>query len=257
MLMGIDVGNTNITFGIFDGENLISSFRIMTTSLLTSDEIGVRIKTILDSKGFEGKISYTVISSVVPGIMDSLINGVRSYLNVEPLILKNEMDLGIKLDVDYPKDVGMDRIVDMVAAKTIYGYPCIVVDFGTATTYDLLDKNLSYIAGVTAPGIKTSLAGLVQKAAKLTNIEIEIPNSILAKNTMDSMKAGITFAQIGQTRYIISEMKKESGIDAKVIITGGLGAILKNHLNDIAIYDENLTLHGLRIIFDRIKNENS
>lgn len=254
MLLGIDVGNTNITFGIFDKDVLITDFRVMTNTSLTKDELGICIKSIINSKGYDVKLlKNIVISSVVPSIMDSLVNAIRDYLYVEPLVLKNDMDFGIKLEVDYPNEVGMDRIVDMVAAKEIYGSPLIVVDFGTATTYDLLNSKDEYMAGVTAPGVRTALLGLVSKAAKLTNVEIEFPSSILAKNTKDSMKAGITYAQVGQAKYIISEMKKESNIDAKVIITGGLGKVLQDKLSDIAIYDENLTLYGLNFIFNRLK----
>lgn len=256
MLMGIDVGNTNITFGIFDNHKLKTSFRMRTTSFLTSDEIGVKIKIILSSNGFENKISNIIISSVVPEIMNSLVEGVKNYLNINPIVLKNDMDFGINMDIDCPKEVGVDRIVDLVAAKSIYGYPCIVVDFGTATTYDLLDENSSFIAGVTSPGIKTALYGLIQKAAQLSNIEIKAPKSILAKNTADSINAGVVLGQIGQARYIISKLQEEANIKTKVVITGGLARLLKDDLSDIAIYDTDLTLYGLKIIFDRLNNEN-
>ncbi|MDO5695439.1 MAG: type III pantothenate kinase [Eubacteriales bacterium] len=257
MILGVDAGNTNITFGLMDRETIHCSFRITTTPYLTADELGVRILNILLSKGYTPEdITDIIVTSVVPSIMNSLIPGLKIYLKTVPTVLRNGEALGLPIETDHPNEVGMDRIVDMIAAVEIYGAPCIVVDFGTATTYDLVDADGRYVAGVTAPGIYTSLAGLVSKAAKLTNVEIVVPPTIMAKNTKDSMQAGVTYGQIGQARYIIEQLRRESGLDAKVVMTGGLGAVLADALEDIHVYDVDLTLKGLRIIHGRLRGEN-
>lgn len=260
MILGVDVGNTNMTFGLMSEDEIVVSFRITTRPDLTRDELGVRILNILVSKGYNPEdVTGIIVASVVPSIMTSLVPGLESYLKTKPIVLRNDMDLGLEIRTDYPNEVGMDRIVDMVAANEIYGYPSIVVDFGTATTYDLVDEDGAYCAGVTAPGIRTSLVGLVQKAAKLTNVEIEVPPTVLAKNTKDSMKTGVTYGQIGQAEYIIRKLREESGLDAKVIMTGGLGIILAPYLEDVHAYDVDLTLKGLQILYRRLtegKHEN-
>lgn len=257
MILGIDVGNTNITFGIFVNSKIINSFRITTNNYLTSDEIGVRMKNILIAKGFNVEnIEDIIVASVVPSIMDSLIPGCEEYLLKKPILLNNEMNFGIGLKTDYPNEIGIDRIVDMVAAKIEYGAPAIVIDYGTANTYDILDEENNYIAGLTTPGIRTSLNGLVSKAAKLTNIEIKAPKSILAKNTKDSMNAGLILGHVGQTKYIIEEMQKAINKKCKVVITGGLGNLIKDYFAQEAVYDEFLTLKGLMYIYERIQSSN-
>lgn len=257
MILGIDIGNTNITFGVFKNDVIDTSFRIMTNSYLTSDEIGVRVKTILTSKGYDIEdIEDIIISSVVPSIMNGVIDGCKYYLNKEPIVLSNDLDYGIGLKTDYPNEIGIDRIVDMVAAKYYYSIPAIVIDFGTANTYDIIDNNSDYIAGLTTPGIRTSLYGLVNKAAKLTNIELSKPKSIMAKNTKDSMNAGIIYGQVGQAKYIIDEFKSATGLDLNIVITGGLGELIKDYFIDVSIYDKDLTLKGLMVIYKRLKNEN-
>ena len=257
MVLGIDVGNTNITFGIFEKGDITNSFRITTNNYLTSDELGVRMKNILLAKGYKAEdIEDIIIASVVPSIMDSLVHGCEDYLLKKPIILNNSIDYGIGLKTDYPNEIGIDRIVDMVATKIEYGAPAIVIDYGTANTYDILDENNDYIAGLTTPGIRTSLNGLVSKAAKLTNIEITTPKSILAKNTKDSMNAGLIYGHVGQTKYIVDEMQRAIGVKCKVVLTGGLGNLIKDQLVNEAVYDELLTLKGLMYIYERLHSEN-
>lgn len=255
MILGIDVGNTNITFGVFNNDEIVTSFRITTNNYLTSDELGVRIKNILLSKGYvKEDIEDVIVASVVPSIMVSLLPGIRDYLDKEPIVITNDLDFGIGLKTDYPNEIGVDRIVDMVATKEEYGIPAIVIDFGTANTYDLIDDNGNYIAGLTAPGIRTSLDGLVNKAAKLTNIELKKPISILAKNTKDSMNAGLIYGQIGQLKYIVEELKRAVKFEPKVILTGGLGLLIKDFVEDTVYYDDKLLLKGLYFIYKRLKS---
>jgi type III pantothenate kinase len=255
MLLVIDVGNTNITLGIFSKEELIGTFRLTTKTPRTSDEYGIDICNLLEHRNFSTKdIEDVIIASVVPDIMHSLNNSIIRYFNIKPIVVGPGIKTGIRLAMDNPKEVGADRIVDAVGAFELYGGPVIIVDFGTATTYDLVTKEGAFTAGVTAPGISTSAKALWQEAAKLPKIEIKKPASILAKETISSMQAGIVFGYIGQTEYIITKMKEESGIeDIKVVATGGLGTIIAEETKLIDIYDPMLTLKGLQCIFNRCK----
>ncbi|MBA4686653.1 MAG: type III pantothenate kinase [Candidatus Galacturonibacter soehngenii] len=258
MLLVIDVGNTNVTLGIFSKEELIGKFRLTTKMPRTSDEFGIDICTLLEHRNFSIKdIDDVIIASVVPDMMYSLTSSIIKYFDITPIIVGPGIKTGIRLTMDNPKEVGADRIVDAVAAYELYGGPVIIVDFGTATTYDLITKDGSFGAGVTSPGISTSVKALWQEAAKLPKIEIKKPASILARETVSSMQAGIVYGYIGQTEYIIRKMKEESKIEnIKVIATGGLGKIIAEETDMIDVYDPNLTLKGLQCIYNRCKKVN-
>lgn len=253
MLLTIDVGNTNITIGVFDDVKLLATMRITTKMPRTADEYGVIIKELMLLNGIDpDKINATIISSVVPGVMYSLKRSIVKYLHMEPLIVGPGMKTGIKIMTENPSQIGADRIVDAAGAYYKYGGPVLVLDFGTATTYDLVDANGCFITGITAPGIRTSAKALWQDAAKLPEIEIKKPDSIMAKETISSMQAGLIYGQIGQTEYIIKQVLKESGIDGiKVVATGGLGQIIAAETDSIDIYDMDLTLEGMRFIYER------
>ncbi len=253
MLLAIDVGNTNITFGSFRGEKLECTFRMMTKQPRTSDEYGILILDMLRHHGMEPKETEgVIITSVVPNIMHSLVGGVERYLGKTPMIVGPGLKTGIKIVTENPKQIGSDRIVDAVGAYEKYGGPVLVLDYGTATTYDLVNEKGEFMAGITAPGIRISAAALWEGTAKLPEIEIEKPVSILAQNTVTSMQAGLVYGQIGQTEYIISQVKKESGFDdLKVVATGGLGRLMSEECPGINIYDRDLTLEGLRFIYQR------
>ena len=255
MLLVVDVGNTNITGGIFEEEELKGSFRMTTKIPRTSDEYGILLCSMLEYRGIAiEEIEAVMIASVVPAIMHSFINGVKKYLKVVPLEVKPGTKTGIKIMTANPYEIGADRIVDAVGAFELYGGPVIVIDFGTATTYDVILKDGTFTAGITAPGIRISAKALWEDAAKLPEIEIKKPESILAKETISSMQAGLVYGQIGQTEYIVRNMAKESGYsDLKVVATGGLGRIIANETDCIDIYDPNLTLSGLRLIFEKQK----
>ncbi len=253
MLLAIDAGNTNITIGVFDGKNLVGNFRITTKIHRTSDEYGIVIGEILEKNGVpRASVSDVIIASVVPNIMHSLTSGVIKYFKVTPLIVEPGIRTGIRVVTENPKQIGSDRIVDAAGAYALYGGPILVLDFGTATTYDLVSADGSFLAGVTAPGIRTAASALWEKAAKLPEIEIKKPKSILAKETISSMQAGLVFGQIGQTEYIVREMIKASGFDeVKVVATGGLGRMISEETDCIDIYNPNLTLEGMRIIYEK------
>lgn len=251
MLLVIDVGNTNITLGVFDDADLIARFRMTTKMQRTSDEFGICICDLLEHKSIKvSDIHDIIVASVVPNVMHSLFSGMIKYFNITPIVVEAGIKTGVKLKVENPKQIGADRIVDVVGAKELYGGPIIVVDFGTATTYDLVNEEGDFVAGVTAPGIRTSAMALWKDAAKLPEIEILKPQSILAKETITSMQAGLVYGQIGQTEYIIECMKKESGIkNIKTVATGGLGAVIAKETKSIDIYNPDLTLQGMRLIY--------
>lgn len=253
MLMAIDVGNTNITIGIFRGEKLEGTFRITTNIPRTSDEYGVAIGEILATNDITKEdINDAIIASVVPAVMHSLISGVIKYFNIHPVIVESGIRTGIKVITENPKQIGADRIVDAAGAYELYGGPVLVLDFGTATTYDLVGPDGAFISGVTAPGIRISAKALWEDAAKLPEIEIRKPDHILAKETISSMQAGLVYGQIGQTEYIVKHMIEESGFDnVKVVATGGLGGMISQETNCIDVYDPNLTLQGMRFIYNK------
>lgn len=255
MLLVIDVGNTNITLGLFDEEKLLATYRMTTTIPRTSDEYGIFLKDLLAAKNIpSGEIEDVIIASVVPGIMWSLTSGIIKYLDIKPMIVGVGTKTGIKIITGNPKEIGADRIVDAVGGYDLYGGPIIVIDFGTATTYDLVLEDGSFAAGITCPGIRISANALWRDTAKLPEIEIEKPKSILAKDTITSMQAGLIYGCIGQTEYIIQKIKEESGIpDLKVVASGGLGKIIADSTDSIQIYDPDLTLNGLRLIYNKNK----
>ncbi len=253
MLLTLDVGNTNITIGVFDGDEMVGPFRVTTKINRTSDEFGVAIAEILNYNGVKTTdIDDCIIASVVPATMHSLTNAVIKYFSCTPIIVGAGIKTGIRIAVENPKQVGADRIVDAVGAYELYGGPVIVIDFGTATTYDFVDAEGAFLYGVTAPGIRISARALWEDAAKLPEIEIIKPKSILARETISSMQAGLIYGQIGQTEYIIKNMISESKADrVKVVATGGLGKLISNETDMIDIYDPNLTLKGMKYIYEK------
>jgi len=253
MIFVIDVGNTNITCGVYEGKELKATFRMMSKTPRTSDEYGMMLLNLLGTKGINvTDIEGSIVASVVPDVMHSLIGGITRYLGTTPLVVGSGVKTGIKITTENPKAIGADRIVDAVAAYEKYGGPVLVLDFGTATTYDLVTADGCFSAGVTAPGIRISAEALWEKAAKLPKIEIKKPKSILAQETISSMQAGLMYGQIGQTEYIIKKVKEETGFaDLKVVATGGLGRTIADETDSIDIYDSSLTLDGLRIIYEK------
>lgn len=253
MILVIDVGNTNMTFGVYDGDELKATFRMMSKTPRTSDEYGVMICQLINNKNIAiDQIEGSIIASVVPDVMHSLVGGIVRFTDTQPLIVGPGVKTGIKVVTENPRAIGADRIVDAVAAYEKYGGPVLVLDFGTATTYDLVTEDGNFSAGITAPGIRISSEALWKQTAKLPNIEIKKPKSILAQETISSMQAGLMYGQIGQTEYIIRKVKEESGFaDLKVVATGGLGRTIADETDSIDIYDSALTLDGLRIIYEK------
>ncbi len=253
MLMTIDIGNTNITVGVFEEDTLKTTFRLTTKVSHTSDEYGMQLLNILQLNEINhNDIEDVIIASVVPNIMHSFEGAIAKYFHIIPIIIEPGIKTGIRIAIDNPKQVGADRIVDAAAAYGLYGGPVLVLDFGTATTYDLVDANGAFITGITAPGIQSCARALSDDAAKLPEIEIKKPESIMAKDTITSMQAGLIYGQIGQTEYIIREVKKEANLgDIKVVATGGLGRIIASETTLIDVYDPTLTLKGMLLIYKK------
>ena len=253
MILTIDVGNTNITCGVFDEDVIVASFRITTKMPRTSDEYGMILYNLLEQNNIQPMdIGDAIICSVVPNVMHSLRGGLVKYFHITPIIVEAGIKTGIRIVTPNPQQIGADRIVDAVGAYEIYGGPVLVIDFGTATTYDFVDESGAFLGGITAPGIRISAKALSEDAAKLPEIEIKKPESILGKDTITSMKAVIVYGQIGQTEYIINKVKEEVGLEnVKTVVTGGLGRIIANETTCIDIYDPNLTLKGIYRVYKK------
>jgi len=251
MLVVIDVGNTQITIGILRNDEVIASFRLTTALTRTSDEFaaiffGLFRKNDIDPKWVEG----VIISSVVPKVMHSLKNSIYKFFNLEPIVVGSGIKSGVEIKLENPREVGSDRIVNLVAGHALYDGPIIVIDFGTATTYDYLNSKGEFEFGLIAPGIETAATALWSKAAKLPEISIKRPRTIKCKNTITSMQGGLVFGYIGQTEYIIKKFKDEVG-EAKVIATGGLGRIIFEETDMIDEYNPNLSFMGMKVIYEK------
>ena len=253
MILTIDVGNTNITCGVFQGDEIAASFRITTKMPRTSDEYGMMLLNLLEQNDIHPtEIKDAIICSVVPNVMHSLRGGLVKYFHITPIVVEAGIKTGIRIVTPNPQQIGADRIVDAVGAYEIYGGPVLVIDFGTATTYDYVDESGAFQGGITAPGIRISAKALWEDAAKLPEIEIKKPASILGKDTITSMQAGLVYGQIGQTEYIINRVKAEVGLEnIKTVVTGGLGRIIANETDAVDIYDPNLTLKGINLVYKK------
>ena len=252
MIICLDVGNTNIKYAVYDGDKLVMSFRIATEHKKTSDEYGGQLISILENKNIRAEdITGGIISSVVPPLDYTLENMCRTYLNIKPLLLAPGLKTGMNLRVDNAKEVGADRVVNNVAAVRKYGYPLIVVDFGTATTFNVIDSKGEFIGGVIAPGIKGSLDSLVNGTAKLPRVEIERPAKVIGKNTVTNMQSGIVYGFSGLVAYIVRKIKQElKDENVKTVATGGFSEVIANEISCIDHVDKLLTLDGLKYLYD-------
>ena len=253
MLMTLDVGNTNITGGIFDGDDLKATFRLTTKTPRTSDELGMVLWMIMSARMIDATaISDVIISSVVPKVMHSLENAIIKYFHVTPLIIGPGIKTGVSVNAENPKEVGADRIVNVAAAYHLYHQACMVIDFGTATTFDYISDKGVFEYTVISPGIEISAQALWSMTSKLPQIEIVKPERVLAKNTVNGMQSGLVYGYIGQVEYIVRKIKEElNDPDMKVIATGGLGRILVNETDCIDEYDPNLAFKGMKIIYEK------
>ena len=256
MLVVVDMGNTNITMGLYKEDTLIGNYRLTTKLQRTSDEYGFMILSFLQAYQVTVEdIKDVIISSVVPKIMYSFTNSIRKYFHKEPIIVGPGVKTGISIKYDNPRSLGSDRIVDAVGAYYSHHCACLVIDFGTATTFDVISSNGEFMGGAIAPGIGISAEMLSNRAAQLPEVAIKKPQRIIGKNTVEGMQAGVVYGYIGLTEKLIKEIKKQYSEPLKVISTGGLGRMIYHETDLIDAYDKDLTFKGLKIIYDMQKRD--
>ena len=267
-LLAIDVGNTEITVGWFEGESLLRSFRVSSETRRTADEVALLLRSAFPdltespggalrvrarSKGLDSgtKAVRAVIGSVVPNQTPLILEATRRLTGSDPLLVTSKTRAGIRIEYRDPTSVGADRIANAAAAFARYGAPAIVVDFGTATTFDVLLKGRRYLGGVIAPGVLTGAETLVRRAARLGAFELKAPGRVVGRSTEESLQSGVFYGAVGEVDSIVRRISDEEKIRPKVIATGGLAEAVAAHSETIQEVDPDLTLHGLRIIFDR------
>ena len=254
MIICIDIGNTNIKYAVYEKDDLKVSFRVSTDFKRTSDEYGEQIIGMLDIKGIKAKdITGGIVSSVVPSLDYTIDKMCEVYLSIKPLHIAPGLKSGLNIRCDDAREVGADRLVNCVSAIVEHGgrgKPMIVIDFGTATTFNIISENNEFIGGVISPGIKGSLDSLVNGTAKLPRVEIEAPSSIIAKNTVTNMQAGIVFGFAGLVEYIVTRIKKElKRSDVITVATGGFSNVISKEISCIDVVDKLLTLKGLKYLY--------
>jgi len=251
MLLAIDIGNTNVVLGVFDGERLRESWRVGTKTQITADEYAMILKDLFGFAGLDlRQIDGVIISTVVPPLLPVMCEVSRKYFAIEPMVVTDALKTGITLTYDNPKEIGADRIVNAVAAFKRFGGPLIIVDFGTATTFCAVTKDGAYLGGAIAPGLKISAEALYQRAAKLPRVEFSRPRTVIGKDTVSAMQAGILYGYAGLVDGIVERMKREFSREAKVIATGGLAGLVAPETTSITEVIPDLTLEGLRLLFE-------
>lgn len=257
VLLVIDVGNTNIVLGVYRDEELLYHWRISSNKDRTSDEYGLLFEQIFNHNGLDVEdVKDIIISSVVPPLMHTMPTVSRRYFGIEPIIIGTDIKIGIDIKYDNPEEVGADRIVNAVSGFEKYGGPLIIVDSGTAVTFDAVSKEGSYLGGIITPGIKISSEALFLRTAMLPKVEIAKPEKFIGKNTINSIQSGLVHGYVGMMDYIIQNMIKEMEYaedEVKVIATGGFSNLISNESKYIDIIDGLLTLEGLRLIYEKNK----
>lgn len=258
MLFTIDIGNTNLTLGMFEGENLVMRWRMATNRNSMPDEYGMQFWFLFDHNGINPDLIEGIcLTSVVPVVTAKVEEACDLYLKKPILRVSNTIKIGMNIEIDQPSELGNDRIADAVAVKYLYGYPSCLIDFGTATTFNLISRDGNYIGGAIAAGIQSSAEALFLKTAQLPNINIQKPPHVIGKNTMHSMQSGLFYGYIAMIEGMITRYKRELGDDLKVIATGGLAKVLAPETNVIDQVDSWLTLSGLRLIWEMNHESNA
>ena len=257
MILAIDIGNTHTVFGVYQKSKLVADWRVTSMLQRTEDEVGTQVKLFLEEADISLKeVAGVGIASVVPNLTDVFALMSYKYFKVEPLLISSALNLGIKIHYDDPNSVGADRLCNAIAGYRHFGGPLIIIDFGTATTYDIVASNGDYLGGVIAPGVETSSVDLHRRAAKLPKVELHFPTSIIGKDTVSSMQAGILYGAVDAMEGMIvrlqGEIKKREGKQAKVIATGGFSGVLAQRSKTISACIPTLVLDGVRIIYERI-----
>ena len=251
MLLAIDLGNTNLTFGLFEGDRLRHDWRLATRRDSMPDELGLLMVQLMRQDGFDPKaVEAVVVASVVPPLNSSLVEAIQRYFGREPIMVGPGIKTGLKIHYRDPKEVGADRIVAAMAAFKKYGGPLIIIDFGTGTTYDVVSKEGDYLGGAIAPGMGISVEALYDRAARLQRVELKAPATVIGRTTAESMQAGIIFGFTAQVEGMVARIRRELGENARVIATGGLAGLIAAETSVIELVDQRLMLEGLRLIYD-------
>ena len=250
MLLALDVGNTNVTLALFDGDRLAADWRVTSRREWTADEVAVELRDLFELRDFElSAVTGVVIASVVPTINPALVEASRRYLKCEPVMVGPGVKTSVRIRYENPRDVGADRIANALAAYTKYGGPVVVIDFGTAVTYDAINADGDYLGGAIAPGIEISLDALVSHTAMLRRVEAVAPDSIIGRNTINSIQSGLVWGFVAQVEGMVKRMVDELGGRARVIATGGQAPLVAGLTSVIEATDLLLTLEGLRLIY--------
>ncbi len=252
MLLAVDVGNTQTVYGLYDGDRLAEHWRVTTEAERTGDELGALVGRLLELRdvGFED-ITGVCLSSTVPPLVRAYEEFAREYADAPLLVLGPGTKTGIPIIYDDPREVGPDRIANALAARERYGSPCIVVDFGTSTNFDIVSAAGEYVGGVLAPGIEVSMEALFARAARLVKVDFSAPPSVIGKTTVGGLQSGLVYGFAGQVDGIVKRVRGEIGDTAPVIATGGLAELIAPHAETIDTVDPLLTLEGLRLVWDR------
>jgi type III pantothenate kinase len=251
MLLAIDIGNTNITLGLYHDKELGPRWRLATAYDHMPDEYGLQLLGLLDHAGYQPEsVSGICLASVVPPLTGKIIEACRQYIKVDPLVVDTGVKTGVKVRYEDPRAVGADRIVDAVAVLHLYGTPACVVDFGTATTFDAIAENGDYLGGAIAPGIGIAAEALFQRTAKLQRVDLQKPPSVIGRNTVHSMQSGLLYGYVGLVEGMVTRFKHELGPNLKVIATGGLADVVAHETSIIQVVAPWLTLEGLRMIWE-------
>lgn len=252
MLLVIDAGNTNVTLGVYRGEELLAHWRLTTNPVRTVDEYGVHARNLFELSKLDYKeVEAIAIASVVPPLNYTLKRMAETYFELSPVFIDHTTPTGIEVLYQPPSDVGADRIVDAVAAVSKYGCPCIVVDFGTATTFNAINEKRQYLGGVITPGIMISTEALFAKTAKLPRVDIKRPGSVIGSSTVAAMQAGLYYGYAGLVDGVLERMIEEMGTKPRVIATGGLAPLIATASKFVEEVDDSLTLEGLRLIYEK------
>lgn len=252
MLLAVDVGNTNIVVGVFDGDRLVADYRLHTDDRATGDELGVLVTDLLERSGIAPRdVHAVIVSNVVPALQLPVDTLARVYFQQTPMVLGPGLRSGVRIRFDDPREVGADRIANAVAVRHLYRLPAVIVDFGTATTFDAIGADGDYLGGAIAPGIQISHDALVTHAALLRRVELVAPPSAVAHNTTTGMQSGLVFGYVGLVEGLVGRFRAEIGAEAMVIATGGIAHQLAPLTPCIDAVDERLTLTGLRLIYEQ------
>jgi type III pantothenate kinase len=255
MLLVIDAGNTNTSLGVYQGTDLVAHWRLTTARNRTVDEYGVHARNLFELAGLDFKaINAIAIASVVPPLNYTLKRMAEVYFHLTPLFVDHTTDLGLRVLYEPASDVGADRLVDAVAATEKYGAPCIIVDFGTATTFNAITQHGDYLGGVITPGIMISADALFERTAKLPRVDIKRPGKVIGSSTVAAMQSGLYHGYVGLVDGVLRKMLNEMGGSPRVIATGGLAPLIATGSSLIELVDDTLTLEGLRLVFERCKN---